>query len=165
MRSFTLIFFILVPCFLQAQALQSESLNINVSAEIVSTIELIIVNSINFTDVEAVEGNLTVNPIDNISAGFFIAKGNPGSEFKIDYIPVYEINRTGGPGTLTIEYKISVNPIEEQRSSTLIDFNEGTTFRFNSEGKYYIWVGGTTNIENTPPGKYDVNFTLELDYI
>lgn len=93
-----------------------------------------------------------------------IAVGNPGSEFRLDFLRERQVSRIDGPGFLSFEYEIAGNIEEEQQSAELLE-DDNRTLKFNSEGRYYIWVGGRVNLVNAQPGKYEGDFTIEIDYI
>jgi hypothetical protein len=39
------------------------------------------------------------------------------------------------------------------------------TLKINSSGQYYFWLGGLIDISQARPGKYEGEFTLEIEYI
>ena len=93
-----------------------------------------------------------------------LAVGTPDVEFRLDYEPVKTLSRIDGPGSLSFQYEISANDIEDQSSSEVMDL-ENRSVRFNTEGRYYFWVGGRVNLTNAQPGNYEGDFTIEIDYI
>ncbi|HBX64927.1 MAG TPA: hypothetical protein DEG32_01730, partial [Balneolaceae bacterium] len=86
------------------------------------------------------------------------------AEFRLNYLPELELTQIQGQGTLNFTYEISGNSEENQSTSELLEL-DNRNIRFNNEGRYYIWVGGRVNIENAPPGNYEGDFTIEIDYI
>ncbi len=140
------------------------SANINITTSIIQSIEVITVNSISFANTEAGQREIYVNPISDINAGFLIALGTPGIEFRLNFQQERQIINTQGEGFLTFTYEISGNSVENQGSSVLIE-EDNESIIFNSEGTYYIWVGGRVNLENALPGNYEGDFTIEIDYI
>lgn len=165
MRSIIIFLFFLLPITVSAQDGNSISAQVSISAELIRSIELITVNSITFGNTQPGQEEIYVSAISDVSAGYMIAVGNPGSEFRIDFIRQREVSRTDGPGYLTFEYELAGNTIEEQQSAILILDNENDSLKFNAEGRYHIWVGGRVNLTNAQPGNYEGDFTIEIDYI
>lgn len=152
-----------LPAILKAQT-QNFSANINITTSVIQSIEVITVNSISFSNTEAGQREIYVNPISDINAGYLIALGTPGIEFRLNFQQERQIINTQGPGFLTFTYEISGNSIEDQGSSELIQ-EDNQSITFNTDGTYYIWVGGRVNLENALPGNYEGDFTIEIDYI
>ena len=137
---------------------------VNISAEVVQSIQLITVNSMTFGNVQPGQLEIYVNPINDVNAGYMIAVGTPGAEFRLDFQQVRNLTNVEDQGFLTFQYELSGNDTEDQASSVLIE-NENRSIIFNEEGEYHIWVGGRVNIENATPGSYEGDFTIEIDYI
>lgn len=140
------------------------SARINVSAEVVKSIELITVNTISFGSAQPGQLEIYVNPVVDLNAGYMIAIGTPNTDFTLNYLLERELTQIEGDGILTFTYELSANPEEDQSTSEIIQ-GDNRTLRFNSEGRYYIWVGGRVNLENAQPGNYQGDFTIEIDYI
>ncbi|MBO6524752.1 MAG: hypothetical protein JJ971_13055 [Balneolaceae bacterium] len=137
---------------------------VNISAEVVQSIQLITVNSMTFGNVQPGQLEIYVNPINDVNAGYMIAVGTPGAEFRLDFQQIRNLTNVEDEGFLTFQYELSGNDTEDQSSSVLIE-NENRSIIFNEEGEYHIWVGGRVNIENATPGSYEGDFTIEIDYI
>lgn len=140
------------------------SANVNVSAEVIQSIELITVQTMQFGNAQPGQREVYVNPVNDLNAGFMIAVGTPDAEFRLNYFPERELNQIEGEGSLTFQYEISGNDVEDQETSELLEI-DNRNIRFNEEGRYYIWVGGRVNLENANPGNYEGDFTIEIDYI
>lgn len=159
-----LLFFSSFPIFAQSDNTESITANINVSAEVIQSIELITVNTMRFGNTQPGQREIYINPVNSLNAGFMIALGTPEAEFRLNYLPELELTKIDGQGTLNFTYEISGNSEENQSTSELLEL-DNRNIRFNNEGRYYIWVGGRVNIENAPPGNYEGDFTIEIDYI
>ncbi len=157
------LFFLSSP-FLVAQDNEGISAQVNVSAEVIQSIELITVNSMRFGNTQPGQREIYVNPINSLNAGFMIAVGTPDAEFRLNYLPERELSQIDGNATLTFIYEISGNSEENQSTSELLEL-DNRNIRFNNEGRYYLWVGGRVNLENAAPGNYEGDFTIEIDYI
>ncbi len=161
----SIIFIVTTSHFLFAQEQNIQvSGDIKVSANIVSSIDLITVQSMTFGNVQPGQQELYVNPINSINAGFMIATGNPEAAFRLTYLPEIVLTQVDGTSTLTFMYEISGNSIENQSTSELLD-TENRSIQFSLEGRYYFWIGGRINITNAVPGNYEGDFTIEIDYI
>jgi hypothetical protein len=158
-------FFLASSAFVCAQNNdQNITANINVSAEVIHSIELITVNTMHFGNAQPGQRELYVNPVNNLNAGFMIAIGTPDAEFRLNYLPERELSQIDGNSTLTFIYEISGNSEENQSTSELLEL-DNRNIRFNSDGQYFIWVGGRVNLQNAAPGNYEGDFTIEIDYI
>ena len=148
----------------QTSAHQGISAEIRVSAKIMPSIELITVNSIVLGSLQPGQKEVKVHPVNDLNAGYMIAAGSPDAEFRLSYLAEKELLQTEGKGSIIFQYSISGSANEQQSTSELLQ-NDNRNIRFNSEGRYYIWVGGTINLENAAPGTYEGDFTIEIDYI
>lgn len=165
MKYFLLAIFLFVSSpFIAAQDNNGISAQVNVSADVIQSIELITVNSMRFGNAQPGQREIYVNPINSLNAGFMIAVGTPDAEFRLNYLPERELTQIDGNATLTFTYEISGNSEENQSTSELLEL-DNRNIRFNTEGRYYIWVGGRVNLENAAPGNYEGDFTIEIDYI
>lgn len=160
------LFLILGNYYVKGQS--SETANVNVSAQVIgstqSAIEIITVNTIQLGNAQPVNGQININPVTNLNAGYMIAVGNPEAEFRLNYLPERILNQINGNGSLTFSYRISGNDEEDQATSEPLDL-ENRNLRFNEDGRYYIWVGGQIDLSNAAPGNYEGDFTIEIDYI
>lgn len=161
-----LVIFSLGQEFVNAQVNSDDSIvgRVLVSAQVIQSIELVTVNSMTFGNAQPGQKELYVNPINDANAGFMIAIGTPGVEFRLDYLNARRLTNVDGEGFLTFTYEISGNDLEDQDSSELLN-NDNRSIRFNNDGRYYLWVGGRVNLENAQPGNYEGDFTIEIDYI
>lgn len=166
MRYTLLAILLILTSFLGVNAQDKDKISaqINVSAEVIQSIELITVNTVQFGDIQPSQKQIYVNPVNNLNAGFMIAVGTPGAEFRLNYLPERVLTQAGGNASLTFEYEISGNTEDDQASSELLE-QDNRNIRFNSEGRFYIWVGGSVNLEEAAPGNYEGDFTIEIDYI
>lgn len=147
-----------------AQNNDSITAEINVSATVIQSIELITVNSMSFGDIQPGQEEIYINPINNLNAGFMIAVGTPGAQFRLTYLKDRQLINSNGKGNLIFSYELSGNSEEEQSTADLLGFDNRNLI-FNTEGRYYIWVGGRVDLRNAQPGNYSGDFTIEIDYI
>lgn len=159
-----LLFYSLQALHAQSDEKQGVTATVNVSAEVIQSIELITINTMQFGNMQPGQDEIYVNPINNLNAGFMIAIGTPDAQFRLNYLPERELTEIDGNGSLTFEYEISGNSEENQATSEILEY-DNRNIQFNSEGRYYIWVGGRVNLENAAPGSYEGDFTIEIDYI
>jgi len=164
MKRLLIIFCLALSTSILAQESNNFTVEVNIQANVIQTLELITVNTMTFGNSQPGQQVIYVNPVNDLSAGFMIAAGTPGAEFRLDYELERQLNRIEGEGFLIFRYELSANAIEDQSSSQLIDYQD-RNLRFNEQGRYYIWVGGEVNLENAQPGNYEGDFTIEIDYI
>ena len=159
-----LIFILAGPGVAQESNITRVSARINIETEVIQSIELITVNSMTFENTRPGQKEVYVNPVNDVNAGYMIAVGTPRAEFRLNYFQERRLSRIDGPGYLSFTYEISANEIEDQASSELLQ-NDNRNIKFNNEGRYYIWVGGRVDLANAPPGNYEGDFTIEIEYI
>ena len=71
---------------------------------------------------------------------------------------------TQGNDSLLIEYQVFGYSGNNQQASEAIDAVD-RILRFNSEGIFYLLIGGRIDISNASPGNYEGEFTLEIEYL
>ncbi len=153
--------------FLTVSALaqtQDKNVSINVSAQVISTIEMITMQSINLADAEAINDRIQINPQTSNYAGKMMASGTPNSEIRISFLQQRELTQVNGSDVLTFNYEIAGNDQEDQASAEILS-SENRDFQFNDQGNFYLWIGGSVDISTASPGNYQGEFTLDIEYI
>jgi hypothetical protein len=167
-KIFSLCLFILASVLLSPLSAQDPpkkvSANIRINAQVIPTIELITIKGMEVSQTEAGQNVVAINPITSSFAGHMIAIGTPGADIRVSYISLRELNRTDGDGLLVINYEVSGNTEDNQQTSELLG-TDNKILTFNEEGQYYIWIGGSVDLEQATPGNYEGEFTLEVEYI
>ncbi len=159
-----ILLFISLLCTQSVQGQDQFSATVSTSARVVHSIELVTIKTLSIGSLQPGQVEIYVNPINNVNAGFMIAQGIPGAEFRLNYLPQRELTQIDGDGTLIFTYEISGNSVENQSTSEILEY-DNRSLEFNEEGRYYIWIGGRINLENATPGNYEGDFTIEIDYI
>lgn len=137
---------------------------INVSAKVISSIEMITIQSMRLSQAEANNDIIQINPQNHAYAGKMIAIGTPNSEIRISFLQQRELTQQRGSSTLLFNYRVAGNNTDDQSTAELLS-QDNRDFEFNSEGRFYIWIGGNVDISTASPGNYQGEFTLEIDYI
>ncbi|MDR8390855.1 DUF4402 domain-containing protein [Aliifodinibius sp. S!AR15-10] len=150
--------------FNPTSAVAQDELSINVSAEVISSIEMITLKSMRLSGAEANNNIIEIDPTTSANAGKMVAYGTPNSEIRISYLPSRELTRMQGTESLTFNYQIAGNQQEDQVSAEIMDV-ENRDFSFNEDGQFFLWIGGSVNISSAVPGNYQGDFTLEIEYI
>ncbi len=143
---------------------QGVNANIDIRTTIVSSIELITVKSITVGNLQSGQEEIYINSISDVNAGYMIAVGAPGLDFRLNFERSRVLTQVNGDGTLVFEYELSGNHLEDQNSAENIT-EDVRNLKFNADGQYYIWVGGKIDLRNARPGNYDGDFTIEIEYI
>jgi hypothetical protein len=156
---------LLMSLTLMVQA-QKTSVSIKAQATVVdkTEIELITIKALDINAGMAVDGIITVSAKRDGQAGVMMVKGRPDASFRISFTPVVEIPNSAGKGSLTLKYEMYGYTSDNQGASEPIDA-AARTLKINSDGKYYFWLGGVIDISKARPGKYEGEFTLEIEYI
>lgn len=170
-KSLILFFVSLLPLlFLQSNTTSAQNgnnntkININVSAQVISTIEMITIQSMNLTKAKEINNVITIDPLNSSSAGKMIVVGNPGSDIRISYLEQHELTRKQGSETLQFNYRVAGNTEDDQSTAELLD-HENRDFEFNEQGRFYLWIGGSVDISAASPGNYEGEFTVDIEYI
>lgn len=146
-------------------AQQSETeVNINVSAQVISSIEMITINSMNLSEVEVENDQISINPQNSSNAGKMVAIGNPNSEIRISYLEQRELTQPQRSETLIFNYRVAGNTEDDQSSAEILS-RENRDFEFNEDGRFYLWIGGNVDISTASPGNYQGEFTIDIEYI
>lgn len=158
-------FFILMTAgILQAQ--EKAAVSIKASATVVekSEIELVTMKDLDIDANSAINGIVFVSAQRDSKAALMMVKGKADAAFRVSFSPIVEIPNSVGKGNLLIRYEMVGCPSDNQTASEPIDAAE-RTLKFSSAGKFYFWLGGQIDISNARPGKYNGDFTIEIEYI
>ena len=147
-----------------AQNGTEDDVSISVSAQVISTIEMITMQSMSLRDAEERNGIIRINPRQNPNAGKMMAIGTPNSDVSISFLPRRELTRSEGTENLLFRYDVAVNTEEDQSTAEMLN-QENRDFSLNEEGRLYLWIGGNVDISTATPGNYQGEFTLDIEYI
>ncbi|MGM0547602.1 MAG: DUF4402 domain-containing protein [Bacteroidota bacterium] len=139
-------------------------ININVSAEVISTVEMITIQSMNLSGAEAENDRIEIDPQNSANAGKMIAIGTPNSDIRVSYLEQRELTHRQGSETLQFNYQVAGSTEDDQSTAELLD-RENRDFEFNGEGRFYLWIGGNVDISAANPGNYEGEFTVDIEYI
>lgn len=154
-------------CFLCTNPFHSKgqsNFSINVKTAVVSSIELVTIQSIRLTKAKVLNNIISVDPLTSSNSGKMIASGTPNSEISISFIKRHKLTHSEGGSTLIFNYSVAGNDVNDQSSSELLDL-QNRSMRFNREGKYYFWIGGSVDVSTALPGSYQGEFTLDIEYL
>lgn len=142
------------------------SVSIKATATVIdkAEIELVTIKTLEIDASMAKSGLITVSAKRDGQAGVMIVKGRPEASFRISFSPVVEIPNSAGKGSLSLKYELFGYNSDNQGASEPIDATE-RTLKINENGRYYFWLGGLIDISKARPGKYEGEFTLEIEYI
>lgn len=160
-----LLLLLLGPLPLHGQEYVPTEFSFSISAEVQSTtIELITLQSMDFTGMGAQQLQLQVNPMTSERAGKMVALGDPNSSFRISFLQSREFTNLDGSGVILINYRVAGYSMDEQENADELEV-ESRELIFNDEGEFYFWVGGLVNLTRATPGSYEGEFTLEIEYL
>lgn len=147
-------------------AQQQSSFSIKATAIVTSKaeIELFTINDLLINADNAVNGIVYISPINDENAGKILIKGKSDAQMRLSFVNQLSLSNASGKGTLLFEYQMSGYNSDNKHASRILDALE-QTLQFNSNGEYYIWVGGRVDISNAQPGNYEGEFTLEVEYL
>jgi len=160
----TIQFSLIAFCSFAQELNEASTVSINITANVESTIELVTIQTLDFQNSDRRDNIVQINPITSSRAGNMVARGAPGSEFRLNYLETRELTNLEGTGILFFEYRVTGNDIDEQNTAEPLD-QESRELQFNDDGEFYIWVGGRVDLTNAEPGTYEGDFTIEIEYI
>lgn len=143
---------------------QSRSVNISVNATVIGSIELTTIRNMQFGRVQPGQQIVDISPTQDAEAGKMVASGIPNSKIRISYNSEWELTNTQSSEPITFNYRVAGSETDDQDTAELLEI-ENRDLNFNSDGNYYFWIGGSTNISNVQPGNYEGEFTIEIEYI
>jgi hypothetical protein len=148
----------------QSLSTQRTVATITASANVLGNVDLIVMKDLEF-DINSLSANdLIVNPQNNPYSGEIKIVGNPNSVVRVTYERQAILRHENGASQLYFTYNFSGGPSVIQSESNLLTQNN--QIQLSDQGVYYLWVGGRlTGIENITPGNYDMQLSLELEYI
>lgn len=163
-RYMSLLLFALPTGSLLAQ--NKASVGIKAQAEVINKteIELVTIKDLEIEESMAREGVIRISAKYDSQAAVMVVKGRYNAKFRISFVPVVEIVNSIGPGKLLMHYDIYGYSRDNQSASEPIDAVE-RILQLDSDGKYYLWVGGRIDISKAMPGCYYGNFTIKIEYI
>ncbi len=138
-------------------------ININVSAEVISSVEMITIQSMNLSNAETEDDRIAIDPQNSANAGKMIAIGTPNSDIRVSYLEQRELTHRQGSETLQFNYQVAGSTEDDQSTAELLD-RENRDFEFNEEGRFYLWIGGDVDISTANPGNYEGEFTVDIEY-
>jgi len=150
----------------KAQVTPDPTIVINVSATLISDTPIVMTTLNNMVVAGAPDEKqeIYVSPITSPNAGLLLAKGRPGSQARMTYIISEVLSEQEHMGSISMKYEMSGNAKRIQRTSQLIDTGEAV-LNFDEDGLYYLWVGGHIDVSKAVSGKYNGQFTIQIEYI
>ncbi len=148
----------------QSSSAQHAVATITASATVLGNVDLIVMKDMEFEITSISSTELIVNPQSNPYSGEIKIVGNPNGLVRVTYERQAILRHESGVSQLYFTYNFSGGPSVVQSESNLLTQNN--QIRLSDQGVYYLWVGGRlTGLENIIPGNYDMQLTLELEYI
>lgn len=140
------------------------SVNINVNARVIESIELITLKNMEFGQVQPGNKTLYISPIEDETAGKMLARGIPNARIKVSYFKEWELTSDRSDKKLQFFYEVAGNTEDNQATAELL-LADNRELQLNEEGAYYFWIGGRTNVTEAEPGNYEGEFTIEIEYM
>jgi hypothetical protein len=147
-----------------AEAQNSVSIKATAIVVGMTDIEMITISNLYIDESQAIDGMVNISPINDALAGKILIKGQPDVIMNITFINQLALVNTSGNGTLVFNYAISGYALDNQLASQILDA-VNRSLRFNSDGEFYLWIGGRADISNARPGSYEGEFTLAIEYM
>jgi len=166
----TLLLLVLSSCLLQESMAQvingapKPTLSVSVTARILDNLEILTIRNIDLISVVKSK-KIMVPSMKSPFAGLFKITGNPNARIRITFLQretLVESNE--GIGIIKAEYNLSTSFKDLQNQSTLLDIGEAN-LKLSDKGLLFVFVGANLDLSAALPGKYQSEFTIELEYI
>ena len=109
----------------------------------------------------------TISRLDPANSGLYRIQGRPGAEISLYFTLPGELSSASG-ATLTIEFApgdAGIADDQNQPVSIGFDPHAPLTVRLGTDGRAYIWLGGTVRpAAAQAPGFYEAAIVLTADY-
>lgn len=144
----------------------NSSVSIKAQATVVekSEIELVTMKDMDIDASSAVNGKVYISAQKDTKSALMVVKGKANASFRVTFTPIVEIPNSAGKGSLLIQYEMIGCATDNQGAGEPIDAAE-RTLTISTDGRYYFWLGGRIDISKARPGKYNGDFTIEVEYI
>jgi hypothetical protein len=137
---------------------------ITATANIVGTIELIVIKNMDFEVSRLSPVDFSIDPQRDSLAGHMKFVGTPNSLVRVTYELETVLSHEGSASKLRFTYNISGGGSRIQKESVLLV--RDNQVMLSDKGEYYLWVGGSlSGIENIVPGNYEAEFMIKLEHI
>lgn len=155
----------LLPLQLVAQnGNNSHSVDIEVSARVIDSINMTTIRDMRFGDVQPGQEEIDISPVNDPTAGKMVATGMPEARIRVSFLREWELTNDRDGESLTFFYRVAGNTADDQGTAELLQTDNRDLY-FNADGEFYFWIGGRVNITNASPGTYEGEFTIEIEYI
>ena len=156
---------VLVGCTADAQQPNAKAVaTITATAVVVGSVDLIVMKDMEFEIASLSATELTVDPQSNPQSGEIKLVGTPNSLVRVTLERQSILHHEGGVSQLFFTYNLSGSSSAVQSQTILLTQNN--QIRLSDKGVYYLWVGGRlSGIENIVPGNYNMDLTLDVEYV
>jgi hypothetical protein len=135
-----------------------------VGSELVADASLVTMRNLAISSYGMGGSEISIDPVGSPSAGLMKISGAPGRVIRISFVPNEIIYSDQNDSTkVDVTYKVSGCPIENQRASSVFETPNSTVTLHETNGSYFLWIGGIFNLENARSGKYKSQFVLTID--
>jgi hypothetical protein len=166
----TLFLLILSSCLLMGSMAQTidgtrrPTLIVNATAIVMDNLEMLTIRNIDLISVVRSK-NIMVHSMKSPFAGLFKITGNPNARIRITFLQRETLVETKeGIGIIKAKYNLSTAFKDLQNQSTLLDIGEAN-LTLSDKGLLFVFVGANLDLSAALPGKYQSEFTIELEYI
>ena len=137
---------------------------ITATATVVGNLDLVVMRDLEFEISSLSPTELIVDPQKDQHSGEIKIVGTPGGLVRLTVETQSVLRHESGQSPLYFTNNLSGSVSEIQRESILLTHQNQV--RLNDHGVYFLWVGGRlSGLENVMPGNYDMELTVELEYI
>lgn len=146
-----------------SQQVFSNKIAFSATASVVDNLSLTTMRDVNLNSPTAIDGIISVNPVNSPFCGLMRIEGRPGRIVRITYLAAETLLEEGGSGgVVRANYRISGFENDNQNASVLLDIGEAN-IRLSAEGRYFIWLGASIDVSKAKPGNYISEFIMEVE--
>jgi hypothetical protein len=143
---------------------KSNKTSVKLSVKIIGSIKMIMVKTIQLSEADAKNNHIHINPKASGYAGKMIAVGISDSDIRVHFVKKQKLTNQDKTGKITFTAKVAGNDENDPSTAEFLK-NENRTYKLNSDGRFYLWIGGDANISGAAPGDYHGDFKIRIEYI
>lgn len=137
---------------------------VSVGSELIADAHLLTIRNLTVSTAGLSGTVLSIDPVCSSDAGLMKISSTSNRVVRISFIPNEIIySDQNDSGKVEVVYKVSGCSIENQSASVLFETPNSTVTLHEINGSYYLWIGGSFNLNNARSGRYKSQFILTIE--
>lgn len=147
------------------QGIDTRKATVTATATVISTtVELLAIKDMELELYEFLGEDIEINPVSDTRAAVMKIVGGPKTTVRVTFDPNGVLRHETENSKMLFSYRMSGNTEQVQNGSQMLRATNQVTL--GATGEYYLWLGGILSVtDQLYPGNYDLEFTIEMEYI